>query len=850
MNFSKYTTKTQDEIFEELNVSEKGLTASDAAQRLERYGLNVVEAASTHWWEILLRQFKSPFIFLLIAAALLTFFLRESIDGVMIILFVTINAALGFYQEYRSEQTLELLKQYTVPQIKVRRDGKEVIIKSQELVPGDIVLVEPGSIVPADVRFIKTYNLLIDESILTGESVPVKKYENLLPQQETEIYKAQNIGFSGTSIVGGKGVGVIFASGKNTSIGEITRLTVETKHESSFEKGIAQFSTFILRLVLITLLLLFIINLYIKGLSADVVSLAIFSIALAVSVIPEALPVVTTFSLSRGALRLAKHKVVVKRLSAIEDLGSIEVLCSDKTGTLTENKLRVDEVYSHEENEKDTLLYANLASGAVEGKKDQFIEPFDVALWDNLPPSLRGEITMYERVGENPFDPTRRRNSVLVRRDNQYILIVRGAPESILDLSTNIGTSDKEKHMKWMSEKGEKGLRVIGVAKKEMGKKPVNQLSEKDEEGLFFLGLVSFVDPLKETASGAIKRAEELGIVIKILTGDSPEVAGFVAAKTGLTASNTNVITGDEFNKLTVDKQQEAVEKFSVFARVSPEQKYKIVQLLQKQYEVGFLGEGINDAPALKIANVGLVVQSAADVSREAADIVLLQKSLNVIVDGIKEGREVFANTIKYIRATLSSNFGNFYAIAIASLVIDYLPMLPLQILLVNLLTDFPMISIATDNVDPNEIKKPRNYGIHEIAFLATILGLVSTVFDFIFFGLFYRTPSILQTNWFIGSVLTELVFLYSIRTKLFVLKAKQPSKTVILLTVIAFLVTVGLPFTSIGHGLFGFRKPTELDLVTIFGIVAFYFMITEVVKLLYYSRAQSSFSGQRRTAS
>ena len=833
MNFSSYTTKTAQEILTELRVTNKGLDKQEVTRRQDEYGPNEIEARKIHWWQILFRQFKSPFIYILLVAALVAFLLREIIEASMILVFVGINTTLSFLQEYHSEKNLKLLKKYLVPRAKVRREGQEIMIDSRDLVPGDFVIVEAGDKIPADVRFLEENNLTVDEEILTGESAPVNKISAELKEPAAEIYQAKNIGFSGTTVVGGKGLGIVLTTGKNTALGGIARLTIETTRISSFEKGILRFSKFILRLILITIALVFLANILIKGASVNIAELIIFSIALAISVIPEPLPVVTTISLSSGALKLAKSKVVVKRLSAIEDLGSIEILCTDKTGTLTENKLTVDKILA--DNKEECLFFAALAASFWGKKKGEPTDAFDIALHNQLSAEGKNKINQYERIAEIPFDPTRRRNSVLVKWNNLCELIVRGAPEVIFDLCTHLGSKDKASLRQWMAKEGELGHRVIAAAKKKIVAKN-HYHPETEEKDLQFLGIVSFADPIKKTAPHTILQAKKLGIKIKILTGDSREVAGAVAYKIGLIGSPHEVINGEEFDKMQDPLKHEAVEKYSVFARVSPEQKYKIIQLLQEKNEVGFLGEGINDAPALKIANVAIVVQSAADIARDAADVVLLKKSLEVIVDGIREGRKIFANITKYIKVTLASNFGNFFAVATASLLLDFLPMLAVQILLLNLLSDFPMIAIATDTVDLDELKRPKGYNVRAIVLLATLLGIISTIFDFMFFGLFYRTsPGMLQTNWFIGSILTELVLIFSVRTKFFFLKAKLPSLILTGLAGTAAFIAIILPFTYFGREVFSFVRPQIHHLWLIFALVVGYFVTTESVKLIYY---------------
>ncbi|MDO8497332.1 MAG: HAD-IC family P-type ATPase [bacterium] len=822
--YESYLNISIQNTFDHLHTGPSGLTTIEAKTRLSQYGSNALKAHQISWFTILLRQFKSPFIYLLLGAALLALLLGEVIDSVMILIFVLINTVLGFFQEFHSEQTLKVLKRYTIGHTKVIRDGVKTSIPVDQLVPGDIVELQPGDIIPADLRLIETNNLFLDESVLTGESEPNLKNEVSLTTSHLPIHKATNIAFSATSVSSGKGQGVVIATGFQAYMGTIAKLTIETHQVSSFEKGMGEFSTFVLRLVGITLFIVFFANLMIKGGSANIGELLIFCIALATAVIPEALPLVITFSLSRGAARLAKHKVVVKRLSAIEDLGGIQVLCTDKTGTITENSLTVVDIFG---DKLAVLSQANLAINHQSTQKDSFDQALQIALQKESGPTNLGKI-----VYEIPFDPERKRNSVLVDFQGKPLLVVRGAAEAILPHLKNHADS---KLASWIKDEETEGRRVIVVAHKNP-QSLKNYTKDVEEHELVLTGAISFTDPLKKSTFAAVKKAQQLGISIKIITGDSPIIAGAVAHKINLVDSPTKVITAQEFFSLTPAEQKQTAKEHNVFARFSPHQKHQLIDILQHHFEVGYLGEGINDAPALKSANVALVVQGASDIAREAADVILLNRSLSVIIDGIQEGREVFANTIKYVKMTLTSNFGNFYAVAIASLIINFLPMLPIQILLVNLLSDFPLIAIATDSVDAEEIKTPESYNLRDFALIAIILGLVSTVFDFIFFGLFYRiSPEVLQTNWFMGSILTELVLLYSLRTRLPFLQTKFPSITITGLTLVAAITTIVIPFTSIGQIVFKFKPPTLIHLIIILVIVCLYFISTETVKLLYY---------------
>ncbi len=831
MGLFEYAGLTAKEVLVRLHTAREGLTKAEVAERLALYGENRIVSHANNWQDILRRQFTSPFVYLLIGAAILSMALGERIDGVIILLFVAINTALGFYQEYRSEQTVKLLNKYLVTSVRTYREGKEESLDIEHLVPGDIITLVPGDKVPADVRFLESYNLVIDESVLTGESAPVEKTHEPISTPLKEIYEAKNMGFSGSIVAGGHGTAVVTATGNATEYGKTALLSSSTRKASGFEREIAQFSMFVLVMVTSALILLLIANAVFHP-DKSIVTFLLFAIALAVSVIPEGLPVVITFSLSLGALKLARQKVVVKRLSAIEDLGSMEILCSDKTGTLTQNNLTVDEQYPSQGG--DGALYAYLAASHDHTERNQQNNAFETAIYHALTEEQKKDSKSYRFVAEIPFDPVRKRTTGLVRADGKYILIVRGAPEEICRLCS-LAPSDKKTVLDWIKSKGHQGRRILAVASKQVSATAANNLLSH-EKNMEFKGLLSFEDPLKESAREAVQQAERLGVQVKVITGDSREVAGFIARQIDLIRSREHVLTGQEFEAMSDADREDAARRYHVFARVSPQQKYAIIEALQKRARVGFLGEGINDAGALKIANVALAVQGASDIAKEASDIVLLDKSLKVIIDGVREGRSVFANTGKYILATLSSNFGNFFAVAISSFFIPFLPMLPLQILLLNLLSDFPMMAVATDSVDQRDIRKPEKYDLRRFASISIFLGIVSTVFDFIFFGLFYRSGAqTLQTSWFVGSILTELLFLFSIRTRRFFLFSKPPSVILIVLTAAAFIATLALPQIPVTRELFQFEQYSIQRITLILTVVACYFVVTETVKVMYY---------------
>jgi Mg2+-importing ATPase len=565
------------------------------------------------------------------------------------------------------------------------------------------------------------------------------------------------------------------------------------------------------------------------------VDLLIFSIALTVGVIPEALPLVTTFSLSSSAKKLAKQNVVVKRLTSVEDLGSIQVLCTDKTGTITENKLTVADTLALDK-KLDVVFSSCLAVTNIHEQQELPNNAFDLSLVASLNEAAMAEVRSYQLISELPFDPNRRRNSALVEKEGRHVLVTRGSPEEMIALDQAMSKDEKTMALEWIAAQGKLGRRTLAVSIWEEFQG--DQYDERYEaDHIRVRGIISFVDALKPMTKKVVEEASTLGVRLVVLTGDDPVVAGAVAVEAGIINKPDAVITGASFDRMMDSEKETVVETTQVFARVSPKQKYEILALLMEKYQTGFLGEGINDAPALKLAHVSLVVESAADIARESADIILLQQDLGVIIEGIFEGRRTFHNTVNYIRATLLSNFGNFYAVAFASLLIPYLPMLPVQILLLNLLSDFPMFSISTDNVNLEDLQSPKIYNTKDIILVATVLGIVSTLFDFIIFSVFQRyEASVLQTSWFIGSIATELVLLFSIRTnRVFYRAGAAPSKIIILLSTAALTTAVVLPFTAFGQRMFHFVRPTPDHLGILLLITVGYFATTEVVKNLYY---------------
>lgn len=782
------------------------LEAVLAARRI--HGTNTIPLPRWRLLSLVARQFQGAFNILLIIAAIVTFFLGEPTDAIMILFFVFVGVSLSLFQEYKSNSAAEKLTSYLVQTITVRRNNADVDIATADIVPGDILKLESGDIVPADALIRYALGLQVDETTFTGESIPVIKTGTEGTSNDTE-----HILLQGSIIIRGTAYAEVTKTGNHTRLAQIATSTTTISTVSELTAGVDRISNFVLKTTLITLLCVVIANVFIEGSEADIPHLLIFAIALAVSVIPEALPLVIMFSLSRGALRLAKEGVIVKRLSSVQDLGSIDLLCTDKTGTITENKLIYQNDYLIPGCPWHPLELARLAALNLNKKVP---EPFDRAADEALTETQRKRINEYELTEEEAFDPKERSNGAVLRHHSgATISIRRGSPEYFIAQ----GLISVDTIADWLADEEHHGHRVLGVC-------------YDDGSGKKFGGFVSFADTLKASARETIIRARELNLAITIITGDSLHVAEAIGYETGLITNSTEIIEANIFFNLPTIEQNQRISQIRVFARTTPEQKLSLITLLKTHHTIGFLGEGINDAPALKAAHVSMVVESASDVARATADVILTKSDLRVIIDGIRLGRETHANTLKYIRATLVSNFGNFYAVAIGSLFISFLPMLPKQLLLLNLLSDFPMMAIAFDRVNKAEVARPQKYDFRSLYIIFITLGLVSTVFDFMWFGLFYKiSPEVLQTNWFIASVLTEIAFLFSIRSMLPIEKAGIPAPLIIILSatgiILTFLIT-NIPSTA--H-FFGFTPPSLAHLGLIIILTAVYFTVTELIK-------------------
>jgi Mg2+-importing ATPase len=833
--FSFYTNISAADLFSDLQTSASGLTQTEVDKRLSVYGLNEIKEVDITWMHILKGQLLSPFMCIFFVIGLAYLFTSQVAECIIIFVIIMVNVGIGFFQEYRSNSSMQLLKKCLMSQVTVKRDNAEMNVALNQLVPGDIIVLYAGDIVPADCRFIEVDNMTVDESSLTGESIAVVKKSDAMSEAVTDMYRAENIGFTGTVVTQGKGIAVVIATGISTALGTIAALTNKTVTKSNLEKGSLSIARLTLYIVFCSLLIIAFVHIILDKGKLNYVDLFLFAAALAITAIPEGLPMVITFCLSQGAATLKKNNVIVKRLSAIGDLGSIEVFCTDKTGTLTENALSVETIYG--ENPDATLMYAVLSSPAQTATKESATKGFDLALQKKLTDEHNRQLAQHNVLKESPFTPQTRQSMALVHKEDAHTLIVKGSPEVVIEKCSFLKEQEKNTIHEWIKTEELKGNRILAIATKNIASyDDATYDIESSDHDYETIGLIAFQDPLKATALATVEKAESLGIQIKILSGDSKNVCYTIAKQLGLEENLDNVVLGSDFEKATEEEKTFLVNNRSVFARVNPEQKYEIISYLQKKYSVGYMGDGINDAPALKIAHVSFAVNDAAPVAREAAEIILLRKSLSSVILGIEEGRKTIVNTLKYTKMTNAPSFGHFYALAVASLLLDYPPMLPMQLLFLNLLTDLPMIAISTDNVSHEEVKQPLTYDMTDAAILITLFGLIMFVADMTIFLVFRsHFPETLQTSWFITSTISEVIFIFLFRTQLLFFRAQRPSALLAGLSFAVIATAIILPFSTIGHKIFLFTTPQWEHAPWLVGVVLFNLVIAEGVKLTYY---------------
>ena len=843
----KYWRLQKEELLIELGTSTMGLDESEASRRLKEYGFNEIPYAGHRTAiNILLSKFKNPLVYVLIFASVIAGFLGETTEAIIIVAILLANAMLGFSQEFKSERALEELKKYLSYTTTVSRDGKKHTIDTKELVPGDILYLAIGDIVPAEIRLFEADELQTNESALTGESTSLYKIAEPIELDNPLPHQLSNTALMGSTVTNGSGIGLVVATGRHTYFGQVASSLSLLPPKTDFQKNIASFGNYLIKVILLLVIFVFLVN---SVLGHGILGSLLFSLAIAVGIIPEALPVIITVGLSEGALRLVKKKVVVKRLEAIEDVGNVDVLCTDKTGTLTQNEIKVQDIVDPKGNSHLELIkYALLCNTAVVEGERILGNPIDVAIWKNARDRKFDEesLSNFKRVHEIPFQANRRRMSIVVESNDHRILISKGAPEAILDVSTKIdnetennpGKEAKKGVASLIEKYNQAGNRLIPLAFKDIENKL--DYSIEDESDLTFVGLLVLNDPPKEDAASAITRLKSLGIKLKVLSGDDPFVTADICHKVGIDVRG-RVLTGIDIENKQEDELRKLVEDYDVFGRVTPDQKYAIISALKKNgHVVGFLGDGVNDAPALKLADAGISVDSGVQVAKEAASIILLEKSLSSIADGVVEGRKAFGNMIKYIMNTTSASFGNMVTVAMGSLFLPFILLLPSQILLNNLLTDAPLLTISTDNLDEEGLRAPKKWNIGLISRFVVFFGLISSIFDFatIYFlvYLLHSSPELFRTGWFIESALSEILVTFSIRTRRR-FYGSRASNLLITTSLFMVVMTLIVAYSPIGLVFFEFVNLPPWFLAIILGIVGTYFLLVESLKHIFFSR-------------
>jgi Mg2+-importing ATPase len=822
-------------VLDRLQTCDAGLSSAEAADRRRTYGANVLHTRRVTAAGVLLRQLRNPLLILLLGAAALSSLLGDSTDGAIIAAIIALSVGLGFVNEYRSELAVAALHANIRHETVVWRDGHERRLDVRELVPGDVIALRVGDLVPADVRLLDVHELECDEAVLTGEPVPAEK--SVVAATAGSEVDLSSCAFMGTVVHQGSARAVVARTGTATEFGSLAAGLAERPADTAFQVGLRDFSTFLVRVAAVLTTGIFVVNV---AFSRPFIDALLFSLAIAIGITPQLLPAIVSVSLSSGSRQLARKRVLVKRLVTIEDLGNIQVLFTDKTGTLTEGAITFDTSLDSTGSPAGEPLLLALVCNEAELTDDGPVggNALDVALWF-APDATRlraapDGVGAYRRVGILPFDHERQLASVVVDGPgSRRLLVTKGAPEAVLARCVDVPPAARATLDRLFAE----GSRVVAVATRDAS--DLGEPVADDERGLRFEGFVTFVDRPKAGAGASIAKLRNLDIDVKIITGDNGVVAERVCSDIGLDVSG--VRSGAELDDLDDDALAAAIRVTTVFARVSPNQKSRIIKVARRGgADVAFLGDGVNDAVALHAADVGISVDSATDVAKDAADIVLLDKDLDVLADGVQEGRRIFANTLKYVLMATSSNFGNMFSAAGASLVLSFLPMLPSQILLNNLLYDVGQLAIPTDRVDPEVVARPAAWDISFVRRFMATFGPVSSIFDFLTFavmlGVLHASHNEFRSGWFVESLATQTLVVFLIRTRRVPFFRSRPSVPMIVTPIACALVGAVLPFTPFADALGFSALPVSFFLILV-GMIVTYLALVELVKVRFYAR-------------
>jgi len=821
------------QVFDELNVSATGLSAEEADRRKKIYGSNSLGKKTSYKWLVLfLSQFKSPVTLILLAAAIVSFYLGDQTDAYIIFAIIFISSLLGFWQEKGASGAVNKLLEMVKLTATVLRDNKETEVALDEIVPGDIVLLDAGDVVPADGLIFESNELFADEAAFTGETFPAEKNTAIVAKDAT-LARRSNAVFMGSHIISGTAKIIAVNTGTSTEFGAISKRLKIGPPETDFEKGIKRFGYMLMEITLILVVIILGINLLTHK---PILDSFLFALAIAVGLTPQLLPAIISVNLAQGARKMAAVQVIVKKLSAIENFGSMNILCSDKTGTLTLGKVKVEGSYDSSGTEsKMPLLYAGINANCQRGFKN----PIDEAIGE----MIIEDVKKYKPLDEIPYDFIRKRLSILTSDEQGAFMVCKGALKNILDICTQADMGNGNivpiapqlaavaaKYQQYSSE----GFRTLGIATKAMAGK--STIKKEDETGMVFRGFITLFDPPKPGIQHTIAGLQAVGISLKMITGDNALVAKHVSQSLG--TQNPSVLTGDDLRKMSDAALMHKAPATDVFAEIEPNQKERIILALKKSGNVvGYMGDGINDATALHTADIGISVATAVDVAKGAADIVLLNNDLEVLISGVREGRITFANTMKYIFMATSANFGNMFSMAGASIFLPFLPLLPKQILLTNLLTDFPGMAISADQVDEELVRLPRKWDIVFIRKFMLVFGILSSVFDFITFGVLlgvlHAKEQEFQTGWFVESVVSATLIVLVVRTRKVFFRSR-PGKYLLIGTIVVALLTLLLPLLPFSR-VFNFVPLPFHFYVAVFIIIACYIAMAEFMKKIFY---------------
>lgn len=822
-----------------------GLTSAEAAERLARFGPNQLKARRQSALLQFLSRFRNPLVLILLAASAISAATGDVTSATVVAVMVLLSVILDFVQEHRAGQAAEKLATQVALKVQVLRDGQPQQRPAAELVPGDVVLLSAGDLIPADAQVLEAKDFFVNQALLTGEPYPVERHAGAPTDDAAWDAEADSAIFMGSSVVSGSARALVMRTAKRTAIGQIATSLEKPPPPTAFEIGTRRFGLLIMRLTLLLVLFTLLVNV---AFHRPLLESFLFAVALAVGLTPELLPMVVSVTLARGAMRMAAQKVIVKRLTAIQDMGAMDVLCTDKTGTLTEAKIRLEKHVDPQGNESDRVLeLAYLNSFFESGLKS----PMDDAILAHQHIDVSG----WTKIDEVPFDFERRRVSVLVERGADRLLIVKGAPEDVLRLCTHYEcdsclrppdgrqqpkTFDTEAQAQvraLFDRLGADGFRVLAVATKREPETLVDAVVD-DESELVLAGFAAFLDPPKASAKPALQALAASGVAVKIITGDNEQVARHVFGELGIPV--TGVLIGAEIGAMNDDALRARVEDVNLFARANPQQKNRVLLALKARgHVVGYMGDGINDAPSLHTADVGISVDSAVDVAKQAAAMILLENDLNVLYAGIREGRRTFGNVMKYIMMATSSNFGNMFSMAAATLFLPFLPMLPLQILLNNFLYDLSELPIPLDNVDEQDLARPRRWDMAFIRDFMVCIGPISSIFDFLTFWLLLKVlhadETLFHTGWFVESLATQVLVIFVIRTRGRPF-ASRPHPALLLTSLGIVGVAMVLPFTPLA-GMLGFTPLPPEFFGLLAGLMIVYLVLVEIVKRWFYRR-------------